>query len=195
MPKETALDGPFGEFQGNYATLVGEPRTKTPVIKVTAITMRKDALFQATLTGWPMPLTENHVLKWWVHTIATYREASKIAEVKAVNLPPGGATFHQVIAIKKKNDEEPKKLINMIRDTLRRPRHIVIVDEDINVYDPADVEWAIATRVQAHEDIIIFPPGPKNQYPKWGIDATMPLEGRKWFHRIEIPGMEKVDYI
>lgn len=194
VPKEKVLDGPFGEFPGNYITLVGEPLTETPVIKVTAITMRRNPIFQAMLTGSPLPMTENHFLKKWAHAAAAYREASKFAEVKAVNVPVGGTgQFHLVIAINKKSEEEPKDLLKTLLGTLRRPRRIVIVDDDINVYDHMEIEWALATRVQADKDIIIIPRG-TSSFSKWGIDATMPIEDRKWYERIKVPGVEKVDY-
>ena len=195
LPQERALDGPFGEFQGNYITLVGETRTETPVIKVTAITMRRNPIAQAMLTGFPFPMTENHLLKKWAQAAAAYREAGKFADVKAVNVPIGGTgQLHLVVAIDKKSDEEAKNLLKTLLGTLRRPRHVVIVDGDINVYDHMAIEWAIATRVQADKDIIIIPPGP-SPFAKWGIDATMPLEDRKWYERIKVPGVEQVDYI
>ena len=195
LPQERALDGPFGEFQGNYITLVGETRTETPVIKVTAITMRRNPIAQAMLTGFPFPMTENHLLKKWAQAAAAYREVGKFADVKAVNVPIGGTgQLHLVVAIDKKSDEEAKNLLKTLLGPLRRPRHVVVVDGDINVYDHMAIEWAIATRVQADKDIIIIPPGPF-PFAKWGIDATMPLEDRKWYERIKVPGVEEVDYI
>lgn len=194
IPGEHALDGPFGEFPGNYFTLIGEPRTETPLIKVTAITMRKNPIFQAMLTGLPHPMTENHILKKWVLAAATYREAVKLADIKTVNASFGGAGLHHIIAIKKKDDQEPKQLLDTLLHSLRRPRYIVIVDDDINVYDPVEVEWAIATRVRADQDIVIIPPG-VIKFPRWGIDATMPMADRKWYQKISIPGAERVDYI
>ncbi|MFH1003806.1 MAG: UbiD family decarboxylase [Chloroflexota bacterium] len=196
IPNERVVDGPFGEFPGNYITFLGAPRNEAPVMEITAITMRKNPIFQAVLTGMPLvQMTENHLLRKWVVMAAAYREASKIAEVKRVAITAGGAgMMHAVIAINKRSDDEPRRVLEALFHPLRATRRIVVVDDDINVSDPVEVEWALATRVQPHQDIIIRPPEPP--YPaKWGIDATMPMRDRQWYQRIKVPGVEKVDYV
>ena len=78
-------------------------------------------------------------------------------------------------------------------------KHCVVVDEDIDVYDPKDVEWAIATRFQADEDLILIrnargssldPSSDQKNLitTKVGIDATIPLnKDPKDFMRAKIP--------
>lgn len=102
----------------------------------------------------------------------------------------------------KKNDEEPRNIINTLLNTRHGPTHVMIVDDDINVYDPFDVEWALATRTWADRDVIIVPGVPSADEPtaepgrgKLGIDATAPLTDRYWYNRIKVPGLEKVDYV
>lgn len=202
LPKERTIDGPFGEFPGNYISLLGEPQIEVPVIEVTAITMRKDPIFQAVLTG--MPMTENHYLKKWALTAAAFREINGIADIRAINCTQGGvAGYHLVVAIHKKDDSEPRRLIDALINSRRAPKYTVIVDDDIDVYDPVDVEWAVATRMKADEDVIIIPEvsntevpvtlGPR--WPKLAIDATAPLRDKKWYQKIHIPGVDKVDYV
>ena len=192
IPNERVVDGPFGEFPGDYITLNGEPQPKVPVVKVTAITMRRNPIFQAVLTG--MPMTENHILKKWVLSASAYREASKLADVKAINLTVGGAAqYHLVIAINKKDDHEPRKIIDTLLTNGGLLKLVIIVDDDINVSDPNDVEWALATRMSADKDIVIFSPIGRLS-AKCGINATAPLKDRRWYKKVHVPGIEKVDY-
>jgi 2,5-furandicarboxylate decarboxylase 1 len=193
IPNERFLDGPFGEFPGNYITLLGESQSKVPVIQVTAITMRKNPIFLAMLTGTPM--TENHYLKKWALVAAAYRAINGVTDVKAINYTPGGAAgYHLILSISKKEDSEVKKVIDALAKVRHGPKYGVIVDDDINVYDPVDVEWALATRMKADKDIIILhgvPPAPGRVF----IDATAPLKDKKWYQKVRVPGADKVDYL
>ena len=198
IPNERAWDGPFAEFPGNYITMLGEPRTETYVVKVTAITMRRNAIFQATLTG--MPTTDNHTLLKWARTAAAYRKIGEIADIKAINYPPGSAELQTVVAINKKDDLEPKKIIDTMLTTRHGPKYIIVVDDDINVYDPADVQWAVTTRVMPSRDVIIAvgkttTAGEPAGAGKLGIDATAPLKDRQWYQKAKVPGVDKVTYI
>ena len=82
---------------------------------------------------------------------------------------------------------------------MKRGTRILIVDDDINVYDPADVEWALATRVMVNRDVTITPGRSSTGGPldsgKLGIDATAPLKDRRWYQRVKIPGVEKAPTI
>jgi UbiD family decarboxylase len=196
VPGERVMDGPFGEFPGNYITLMGTPNTECYVIKVTAITMRKNPIFQAMLTG--MPMTENHMLKKWCLAATAFREVSRVADVKSVNITRGGAGYHFVVSIRKKAEQEPRNLIYTLHSARLNSKLVTVVDDDIDVYDPEAVEWALATRMWAHRDIIIIPPlrrgpddlpvpGMRGRIAQWGIDATAPLEDRQWYRKA-LPG-------
>ena len=82
---------------------------------------------------------------------------------------------------------------------------MVVVDEDINIYDHEEVEWTIVTRMRPDRDIIIFntiEPQPDaliqvpiNMY-KWGIDATVTITKERWLYKRAIPpGVDKVDFV
>ena len=75
---------------------------------------------------------------------------------------------------------------------------VAVVDDDVDVYDPEAVEWAVATRMWSHRDIYIVPPlrrGPDDlpvsglwgRNAQWGIDATAPLQDRQWYN-VALPG-------
>src|SRR5207244_7853194 len=120
-------------------------------------------------------------------------------QVKEVNVTRGGCgSGHAVISIKKQAGEGKNALLAAL--TAMDMKHVVIVDDDIDVFDATDVEWAIATRVQGDKDIIIIPgarakpldpslpvtpPGIVPTGAKVGVDATIP-EGvpRERYERI-----------
>jgi len=200
IPGERVPDGPYGEYPGCYSEA-----KQSPVVKVTAITMRQNPIYQTALTGFPV--TENHTLIEYANAAVIYREARKIVpEVKAVHVTPGG-TFrhHVVVSVKKRHDEEARNVIVGLLALGLGLKQVTVVDEDIDVRDPVDVEWALSTRMQPDQDIIIVPrlacstldpsvPKPRTT-AGWGIDATMPVGDRERFEKVKVPGVEKVKYV
>ena len=200
LPRERVADGPYGEYPGTYSEA-----KNAPVLKVTAITMRKNPIYQTALTGFPV--TENHTLIEYANAAVVYREVKKIVpEVRAVHMTPGG-TFrhHVVVSIKKRSEEEARNVILALLALGIGLKQVIVVDEDIDVRDPLDVEWALATRMQPDKDIIIIPRlacstlDPSVPVPRTtaglGIDATMPIGDSERFQKVLVPGVEKVKYV
>jgi 2,5-furandicarboxylate decarboxylase 1 len=200
IPGERVADGPYGEYPGCYSEA-----KQAPVLKVTAITMRKNPIYQTALTG--MPVTENHTLIEYGNAAVVYREVKKIVpEVRAVNMTPGG-TFrhHVVVSIKKRAENEGRNVILTLLSLGIGLKQVIVVDHDIDPFDPMQVDWAMATRFQADKDAIIIPriacstldPScPENRVTAGlGIDATAPMKERWRFEKVEIPGVDKVKYI
>ncbi len=200
IPGERVADGPYGEYPGCYSEA-----KQAPVLKVTAITMRKDPIYQTALTG--MPVTENHTLIEYGNAAAVYREVKKLVpEVRGVNMTPGG-TFrhHAVVSIKKRAENEGRNVILALLSMGMGLKQVIVVDEDIDPFDPLQVEWAMATRFQADRDAIIIPRiatstlDPSVPEPRvtagLGMDATAPMKDRWRFEKVEIPGVDKVKYI
>jgi 2,5-furandicarboxylate decarboxylase 1 len=119
-----------------------------------------------------------------------YTAVNKICECKDVYITPGGCSWlHAVVQIKKHNADDGKKAIAAAFEGHKSLKHCVIVDDDINIYDPHDVEWAIATRFQADKNAVILPnqrgssldpsgdlsEGKKAMTCKMGLDATVPF--------------------
>jgi 2,5-furandicarboxylate decarboxylase 1 len=120
---------------------------------------------------------------------ALIRAALKNAgvQVKDINVTLGGCAFwHAIISIRKQAGEGKNALLAAL--SVMDLKHVVVVDEDIDVHNPTDVEWAIATRVQADRDVFIIPgarakpldpslavtpPGVVPTGAKVGIDATI----------------------
>jgi 2,5-furandicarboxylate decarboxylase 1 len=132
-----------------------------------------------------------------------------VPSVKAVHVPvSSGGRFHAIIAIDKKFEGEGKSAIMAGLSANKDYKHVIVVNDDVDIFDPLDVDWAIATRVQADQDVVIIPPArgcplePSNNIrgvsAKMGIDATYPLSHKEYFERTKIPGYEKIrieDYI
>ncbi len=119
-----------------------------------------------------------------------------VPKVKAVRLTPGGGSWlHAVISISKNTDGDAKNAIIAAFAAHPSLKHVVVVDDDIDVDDPEQVEWAIATRFRADEDLVIIrnvrgstlDPSCIDQSTgltvKVGIDATKPLKNS---HKFEI---------
>jgi 2,5-furandicarboxylate decarboxylase 1 len=200
IPGERVADGPYGEYPGCYSEA-----KQAPVLKVTAITMRRNPIWQTALTG--MPVTENHTLIEYGNAAVVYREVKKIVpEVRGVNMTPGG-TFrhHVVVAIKKRAENEGRNVILALLSMGIGLKQVIVVDDDIDPFDPMQVDWAMATRFQADKDAIVIPriacstldPScPEARVTAGlGIDATAPLKDHWRFEKVEIPGVDKVKYI
>ncbi|MBC7781810.1 MAG: UbiD family decarboxylase [Proteobacteria bacterium] len=143
----THPEGRFGEF----TRLMGGLHWN-PLVRVNAITMRRNAVYYALHMPW-----ENT----WLAAPTRYtaiRSALKIAGIQtvAINVTLGGCAFwHAVISIKKQAGEGKNALLAAL--SVMDLKHVVIVDEDIDVFNAMDVEWAIATRVQGDRDVIVIP--------------------------------------
>jgi len=200
VPGERVPDGPYGEYPGCYSEA-----KSAPVLKVTAITMRKNPIYQTALTG--MPVTENHTLIEYANAAVIYREAMKIVpEVRDVYVTPGG-TFrhHVVVSIKKRHDDEARNLILALLALGIGLKQVTVVDDDIDIRNPTEVEWALSTRMQPDRDLIVIPrlacstldpsvPKPRST-AGWGIDATVPVGDRAKYEKVLIPGVDKIKYI
>src|ERR1700751_795112 len=196
-------EGRYGEF-----TLLMRGLRWNPLVRIKAIAMRKDAIYYNLHMPW-----ENT----WLAAPTRYaaiRQALKTAgvHVKDINVTLGGCAFwHAVISIKTQPGEAKNALLAAL--SVMDLKHVVIVDDDIDVFNPMDVEWAIATRVQGDRDIMIVsnaraktldPRGPQGfgvvpTGAKVGIDATIP-EGipREHYERITYAYAERAkidDYV
>jgi 2,5-furandicarboxylate decarboxylase 1 len=178
----TGWTWPEGRF-GEFTRLMGGLHWN-PLVRIKAIARRKDAIYYALHMPW-----ENT----WLAAPTRYaaiRQALRTAgvQVKDINVTLGGCAFwHAVISIRKQAGEGKNALLAAL--SVMDLKHVVVVDDDIDVWNPVDVEWAIATRVQADRDVMIvtnargkpldpsLAPVPMGQVPttaKVGIDATIP---------------------
>ncbi|MBI3079086.1 MAG: UbiD family decarboxylase, partial [Deltaproteobacteria bacterium] len=130
IPGERCADGPFAEYPGTYS------ETKSaPVMRVTAITMRRDAIYQTGLTGFP--LTENHTMIEPANAAAAFKEVRRLCpEVKAVNITPGGTSRHHcVVSIRKRHEDEGRNVVTALLAANLGIKLAIVVDEDIDVFN------------------------------------------------------------
>lgn len=198
VPNERAPEAPFGEFTGCYS-----PERQVPVVRAKAITMRRNAIYHSLLTGFPV--TEDHLLNWIPLCEVLYRSASAVCpEVKAVNVR-GNYVYEALVAIKKRQDGEPYNVMAAVLAGASQAKYCMVVDEDVNIFDDRDLDWALCTRVQPHRDVHIFPimvgapldpSAPIVRHTsKMGIDATIPLgEDRAPYQRCLVPGADEVTW-
>ena len=196
LPGVREPEGPFGEFPQYY----GE-RAERHVMEIDAVTHRKDAIFH-TIVGGGL----EHLLLG-----AIPREATLLAHlqrsfpnVRDVHLSRGGACrYHLYVQIRKRQEGEAKNVMLGAFAGHYDVKHVIVVDEDVDIHNPAEVEWAVATRFQADRDLVVVPesqvskldPSTRNGVgAKMGLDATKPLAAAEMtFKRIRVPGEENVD--
>jgi UbiD family decarboxylase len=197
ITKERVSEGPFLDLTG----IVDKVRQQ-PVIEVKCITHREKPIYQTILAG----RNEHKFLMGMPKEPTIFNEVNKVCECKDVYITPGGCSWlHAVVQIKKKSPDDGKKAISAAFEGHKSLKHCIVVDEDINIYDQNDVEWAIATRFQADKAAVILPnqrgssldpsgdlaEGKKARTCKMGLDATIPIkETGKGFEK---EGYRKVD--
>ena len=199
-------EGPFGDYSGIY----DQPPRENPVIEVTALVRRKDAIYHDLL-----PYTFEHFNLGGIPREADLLNQARkaVPEIKDIYLTPGGCSrFHAVVQIEKEVEPDANHAIIATlfpTESAHDIKVVVVVDEDIDIYNPNDVEWAIASRVQWDKDIFIIPkmrgmldPSAIASTPvslsdqgdtltsKVGIDATIPLDkpdSRELYERVGFP--------
>ena len=180
LPHVRRTEGPFGEFTGHAV-----PQDERQIIEVTAITHRKNYIFQDIHAGY----TE-HKLMGAVPREAALLKAVRqsVPTVKNVCMPvSGNCRFHAYVSIAKRTPGQAKNAICAAFAADMLLKHVVIVDDDIDIFDEERVLWAISNRFQADRDLVVIAnaqgseldpsAGPGGVNAKMGLDATKPLEG------------------
>ncbi len=195
--KEVA-EGPFVDITGTY-----DIERKQPIVEVMGVMHRKDYVYQALLPSG----AEHRLLMGLPHEVLIWDAVSKVVpKVYMVNLSVGGSGWlHAIISIEKQLDGDGKNALLAAFAAHPSLKHAVVVDSDIDVFNVSDVEWAIATRFQASEDLLVI----KNVRgstldssadqetgltSKMGVDATRPFtKPKEKFGRAKIPASRRVD--
>ncbi|MFC2067458.1 UbiD family decarboxylase [Chloroflexota bacterium] len=148
-PNDWVTDGPYSEFFGYYGEEMPCYR-----IRVKAITMRKDAIFHDID---PAHREHNFSMLMPLETAIYKTVKSAIPGLIAVHLPPSGSGCHAYISIKQGVPGEAKRAALAAVVAARETKLVVVVDEDIDIYNDEAVLWAINTRVRGDLDIDIIP--------------------------------------
>ena len=190
-------EGPFGEFPQYYGR-----RANRHVIEVDAITHRKGAIFH-TIVGGGM----EHLLLGGLPREATLLETLQRNDpsVLDVHLSRGGVCrYHLVVKIRKKQEGQAKNIMMGAFAGHYDIKQVIVVDEDVNIHDAEAVEWAVATRFQADQDLLVVGNTQGSKLDptttedgvgsKMGMDATIPLAADDFtFTVIKVPGAGDVN--
>lgn len=178
-----------------------------PVIEIDLITHRRNPIFHALLPGG----LEHKILMGMPKEPTIFNEVNKVTKCTGATITPGGASWlHAVVQIDKQTEEDGRLAIEAAYKGHGSLKHVWIVDTDIDIYNPAQVEWAMATRFQGNKDMIVFEnqpgssldpsgiheAGKKSRTAKVGFDCTMPLDtDPAKFVRGEYGKVDLADYL
>jgi 2,5-furandicarboxylate decarboxylase 1 len=199
--RQLAAEGPFPDLTG---TLDGV--RQQPVVEIDCLTHRRDPIYHALL---PAGL-EHKLLMGMPREPTIYAAVAEVAHPLNVCVTPGGTSWlHAVVQIEKRGPDDGRRAIEAAFRGHSSLKHVVVVDRDVNPFDPADVEWAIATRFQADRDLLVLTdqpgssldpsgrqvPGQKARTAKMGLDATIPWDaGRAGFERVQYEPVDLGEY-
>lgn len=206
LPGVRESEGPFGEFPKYYSA-----REAREVIQVDVITHRREPIYHTIV-----PAEMEHLLLGSIP-----REATLLAHLQRsfpnvldVHLSIGGVgRYHLFVKIRKSHEGQPKNVICAAFGAHYDIKQVVVVDDDVEVHDPQQVEWAVATRFQADRDLVVIagaqgsvldpsttvdqdfgegsaPPAHlQGLSAKMGLDATRPVVYHEHvFTKVRVPG-------
>jgi 2,5-furandicarboxylate decarboxylase 1 len=195
---ERQMEGPMAEFTGHYSGA-----DEKHVAKISVITHRSNPIFQ-TMNGGGYEhvslgnmITREPLLARFVRHITP--------RMTAVHLPPYAAGFTAIIALKHPEPGEARNVALAAMAAHVNFKTVIVVDSDVDIYDPADVLWALGTRVRWHEDMIAIPGTHGNELDpstdahgvacKGIIDATLPPEKHQRYVKVVYPPVDLEQYL
>ncbi len=195
---ERQMEGPMAEFTGHYSG--ADPKH---VARITAITHRAKPIFQ-TMNGGGYEhvslgnmITREPLLERFVRHISP--------RVKAVHLPPYAAGFTAIVALDQPEPGEARNVALAAMAAHVNFKTVIVVDADVDIFDPADVLWALATRARWDRGVVPVPGAHGNELDpsadehgivaKVIIDATLPAEKRKRYLKVAYPPVDLKKYL
>jgi len=196
-----AEEGPFPDLTGTMDIVRHQP-----VIEVDHVTHRRAPVFHVLLPGG----MEHKTLMGMPREPTIFDAVNEVCRCTGVYITPRGTSWlHAVVQIEKRHEEDGRRAIWAAFRGHMSLKHVVVVDADVDLYDSAAVEWAIATRFQADRDLVILTEQPgssldpsatqmlgqKARTAKMGLDATAPLgEARRGYERVRYGSVDLAQY-
>ena len=195
---ERRMEGPMAEFTGHYSG--ADPKH---VARITRITHRTNPIFQ-TMNGGGYEhvsvgnmITREPLLERFVRHISP--------RVKAVHLPPYSGGFTAVVALEQPQPGEAKNVALAAMAAHVNFKTVIVVDADVDIFDPADVMWALSTRARwdrgfsaihaAHTNELDPSSDEHGIVAKVIIDATLPAEKRSRYRKVAYPAVDLKSYL
>ncbi|MBU0704173.1 MAG: UbiD family decarboxylase [Chloroflexi bacterium] len=194
--------------EGSFPDLTGtmDVVRHQPVVEIDRVTHRRKPVFHALL---PAGL-EHQTLMGMPREPTIFAAVNQVCCCTGVHITPGGASWlHAVVQIEKQHEGDGRRAIGAAFQGHHSLKHVVVVDADVDIYNSADVEWAIATRFQADLGLVILTdqpsssldpsatqsPGQKARTAKMGLDATVPLGAmRQGYARAQYEPVDLAQY-
>lgn len=217
LPHEREEEGPFSEFQDYYIAGTG----RNPIIRIDRVMMRKDAIYKEIQNGSEVEGCVYHKIPMSTAIYDRLKTVGGYTDLVNVLILPG--ILSAVVQIRQRFPGEAKNvLLGALSTQYLHPKVVIAVDEDVDIFNPTEVLWAIGTRVNPQTDVFIIPetrvhpmdptgielvkPGSplgwSRMGSKMGIDATKPPlsdpEKREDFERIRPINVDKIkreDYL
>jgi 2,5-furandicarboxylate decarboxylase 1 len=191
-------EGPLAEFHGYYGEI-----WDSPVFEVSAICHRDDPIFQTIIPGWDEHIYIGNVLPREPLLMRMVRHVS--SNVTGLHIPPYTNGFSAIVQIEKQNPGEPKNAAMAAMMAHVNIKQVIVVDPDVNIFDPADVFWALTTRVDWSRDVFYVPGSQGHEmdptadmrgvHTKLGIDATSKPDRRDYGERVQYPPLDLSVYL
>jgi 2,5-furandicarboxylate decarboxylase 1 len=187
-------EGPFVDLTETQDIVRHEP-----VFVVKAITHRRDPIWHALLPG----ALEHKLLMGMPREPTIFQSVNRVVKCLDVHVNPGGCSWlHAIIQVDKRHEEDGKKAIQAAFAGHHSCKHVFVVDKDIDIYNPLEVEWAMATRFQGDAALVIMDRAPGSSLDpssepethntcRVGFDLTKPLEAKgKQFGKAPFPQVD-----
>jgi len=191
LPHVREVEGPFGDYQRYYTSKV-----ESCVVEVDAITHREEPIYQTILAG----SVEDRSLFPGYPVSAEIYQAVKTVAPGIIDVACWPYVFTAVVKMRKERETESQQaLLAGLGANVRLIKIIIIVDEDVDIYNMEEVMWAVSTRCRPEKILIIpgIPAHPRDphrlHYGKVGIDATKPLEALEELSKTKVVGKDKID--
>ncbi len=202
ITRRRASEGPFMDLTETMDFVRQEP-----VIEIDLITHRRNPIYHALLPGG----LEHKLLMGMPREPTILAEVNKVTRCTGVAITPGGTSWlHAVVQIDKQGPDDGRLAIEAAFRGHSSLKHVWVVDTDVDIYNPADVEWAVATRFQADTNLYVYErqpgssldpsgihePGKKSLTAKMGLDCTIPWgRGRDKYIRGAYGAVDLAQYL
>lgn len=196
-PGERKGEGPLAEFHGYHGEI-----WQSPSFQVSAVCRRDRPIFQTIIPGWYEHVYIGNVLP---REPLLRRFVRHLNPTAVVHIPPYANGFCAVVQIERDNPGQPKNLAMAAMTAHINIKKVIVVDQDINIYDPAEVMWALTNRVDWSQDVFTVPAAQGHEmdptadqrgvHAKIGIDATYKRERREYGERVSYPPVDLSQYL
>jgi len=191
-------EGPLAEFHGYYGRV-----WNSPVFRVTALCWHDDPIFETIIPGWNEHVYLGNILPREPLLLNFVQHVSP--GVTRLHLAPYGSGFTAIVAIDKSNPGEPRNVAMAAFTAHINVKWCIVVDSDVDIYDPADVMWALTTRVDWSQDVFLVPGSQGHEmdptanvrgvHTKIGVDATADKGRREPASRVRYPEINLSEYL